>query len=64
MRYDDIEARVRERDGERVVEVDGYFRPHPESKPPEYERKAVLDLTPGQARRLHEDLEECLTRVE
>lgn len=61
MQYDEIDLRVRERDGVRVIEVDGYFQPHPESKSPEYERHAVVDLTEEQARKLYDDLDECLT---
>ncbi|QFU84619.1 hypothetical protein [Natronorubrum aibiense] len=60
MQYDEIDLQVRERDGERRLEVDGYFRPHPESKPPEYRRHAIFDLTEQQARKLYDDLGEQL----
>ncbi|SDD58334.1 hypothetical protein [Natrinema hispanicum] len=61
MEYDEIDLRLRERDGQRIIEIDGYFRPHPESKTSEYRRHAIIDLTEEQAQTLHDDLEECLT---
>ncbi|RQH02680.1 hypothetical protein [Natrarchaeobius oligotrophus] len=61
MEYDHIEVRVREREGRRMYELDGYFRPHPESKPPEYRRQPIVDLTEDQARALYDDLEEHLS---
>ncbi|XVH33698.1 hypothetical protein ACNS7O_17430 (plasmid) [Haloferacaceae archaeon DSL9] len=64
MQYDEIDLRVREDDGRRVVEVDGYFHPHPESKPPEYRRIAIVDLTEEQARKVHDDLGRILTESE
>ncbi|UTF54723.1 hypothetical protein [Natronosalvus rutilus] len=60
MQYDEIDLRVRERDGERILEIDGYFRPFPESKSSEHRRNAIVDLTESQARQLHEDLGEYL----
>jgi len=59
MQYDQIELRVRE-DGERVVELDGYHHVTPESKPAEYRRVAILDLTEQQARAVHQRLGELL----
>jgi len=56
MRYDDIEVRVRETNGERVVEVDGFHRVQPESKPSEYRRVAIVDLSAEQARSLRDRL--------
>lgn len=53
MQYDEIDLRVRTTDGSRIVEIDGYHHVHPESKPGEYRRIAVLDLTEAQARELH-----------
>ncbi|WP_254533765.1 hypothetical protein [Natrinema gelatinilyticum] len=61
MQYDEIELRVHERDGRQIFELDGYFRPQPESKPPEYRRNAIIDLTEEQAQRLHDDLGEYLS---
>ena len=60
MQYDRIDLRVHEHDGDRRIEVDGYFRPHPESKPPEYRRNVIVDLTEEQAQQLHDDLGEQL----
>ena len=45
---------MRERDGQRMYEIDGYFRPHLESKSPEYRRTTIADLTEDQARTLYE----------
>ena len=56
-----IDLRVRERDGQRMFEIDGYFRPHPESKSPEYRRTTIVDLTEDQARNLYDELEAHLT---
>jgi hypothetical protein len=56
MQYDEIDLRVRTTDGSRVVEIDGYHHVRPESKPGEYRRIAVLDLTEEQARDLHAEL--------
>jgi hypothetical protein len=56
MRYDNIEVRVRETDGEQVVEIDGFHRVQPESKPTEYRRIAIVDLSTEQARELHDRL--------
>ena len=56
MKYDDIEVRVRETDGEQFVEVDGFHRVQPESKPTEYRRVAIVDLSMEQARQLHDRL--------
>ncbi len=64
MRFDEIDLRVRERNEERVIEVDGYFRPHPESKSTEYRRNAIVDLTEKQARQLHDELGEQLAAWE
>ncbi|WP_090508390.1 hypothetical protein [Natronorubrum sediminis] len=64
MQYDEIDLRVRERDGERRIEVDGYFRPHPESKSSEYRRSAIVDLTEAQARQLYDELGEQLAAWE
>jgi len=60
MQYDDIEVRTVERDGETVVQIDGYNRPQPESKSPEYRRIVLVDLTEDQARELHARLGELL----
>jgi len=60
MQYDDIDLRVRERDDERRIEVDGYYRPQPESKSSEYRRHAIVDLTKKQARQLHDELGDLL----
>lgn len=56
MRYHDIDLRVREADGNNVVEIDGYHHVQPESKPGEYRRVAIADITEAQARELHEQL--------
>jgi len=37
-----------------MYEINGYFRPHLESKSPEYRRTTIADLTEDQARTLHE----------
>jgi|GEM_PF-4098697 len=37
------------------------FRPHPESKMPEYRQHAIIDLTEDQALTRHDELEECPT---
>lgn len=60
MQFKDIEVRERQRDGERVVEVDGYNQVGPESKAPEYRRVALLDLSEAQARELHARLGDLL----
>lgn len=54
--YDSIDVRTTTRDGSRIVEIDGYYRPLPESKPAEYRRHAIADLTESQARDLHDRL--------
>lgn len=56
MQFDEIEVREVERDGEIVVQIDGYHRPRPESKYPEYRRVVIVDLTEEQATTLHEQL--------
>lgn len=56
MQFDEIEVREVERDGETVVQIDGYHRPRPESKYPEYRRVVIVDLTEEQAKALHEQL--------
>jgi hypothetical protein len=56
MKYDDFEVRVRERNGEKTVEIDGFHRVQPESKPTEYRRIAVVDLSAEQTRNLHDRL--------
>lgn len=56
MQYDQIDLRVRDRDGERIIEIDGFYHPNPESKYTEYERHVIADLTDAQAQRLHEQL--------
>ena len=61
MEYDDVDIQVRERDGRRMYELDGYFRPHPESKASEHRRQIIADLTEDQARALYADLEEKLS---
>ncbi|WP_306060917.1 hypothetical protein [Natronococcus wangiae] len=64
MQYDEIDLRVRERDGERRIEIDGYFRPYPESKFSEYRQNAIVDLTEEQARQLYAELGEQLAAWE
>jgi len=61
MQYDDITVREKSKDGERIVEIDGYNKPSPESKYTEYRRIAVADLTESQARTLHNELGAILT---
>jgi len=56
MRYDDIEVREVEVDGETIIQIDGYHRPTPESKYTEYRRNVLVDLTPAQAKTLYDDL--------
>lgn len=41
-----------------MYELDGYVRPHAESKSTEYRRQTIADLTEDQARTLYADLEE------
>lgn len=60
MQYDEIEVRPVERDGETVIQLDGYHRPLPESKYPEYRRVVIVDLTEAQARDLREELDAIL----
>jgi len=60
MRYDDIDVREVEVDGETVIQIDGYHRPTPESKYTEYRRNVLVDLTRAQARALHDDLADIL----
>ena len=60
MRYDTIEVREVEQDGETVIQVDGYHRPQPESKYTEYRRVVLVDLTRDQARQLRPRLDEIL----
>lgn len=56
MHYDEIDLRVRDANGTHVVELDGYHHVQPESKPDEYRRVAIADLSDTQARELHEQL--------
>ena len=60
MKFDEIEAREVERDGERVIQIDGHNRPHPDSKYTEYRRVAIVDLTEDQARGLRDRLGDLL----
>ena len=56
MQYDDIEVCTRESNGEHVVEISGYHRVQPESKPGECRRVAIVDFSEAQARTLHDRL--------
>jgi len=56
MQYSEIDLRVRKANRKRVVEIDGYHHVQPESKPGEYRRVAIADLTESQARDLHDRL--------
>lgn len=56
MQYDEIDLGVRDVNGRNVVEIDGYHRVQPESKPAEYRRVVVVDLLEEQARELAEQL--------
>jgi hypothetical protein len=56
MQYNDIDVRVRDADGDRIVEIDGYHHVQPESKFNEYRRIAVVDLSEAQARELFDRL--------
>ena len=62
MQFDDIEVRRIERNGETVIQLDGYHRPQPESKYTEYRRVVLVDLTTDQARRLRDRLGDILER--
>ena len=60
MRYDEIEVREVDRNGETVIQIDGYNRPQPESKYTEYRRVVLVNLTEAQARELHSELGELI----
>ncbi len=60
MQYDEIDVREVDQNGEMVIQIDGYHRPRPESKYPEYRRVVILDLTEAQARKLRARLGELL----
>ena len=60
MQFEDLELREQRRDGERIVELDGYNRLRTESKPAEYRRVALVDLTEAQVRELHARLGELI----
>ena len=64
MQYDEIRVREQRRDGERIVEIDGYNRPRPDSKYTEYRRIAIVDLTEDQVRTLHTRLGDILDQWE
>lgn len=61
MQYDNIDLRVREANGENIVEIDGYHHVQPESKPGEYRRIALVDLSEEQARQLYDQLGDIVT---
>lgn len=61
MRFQDIDVRARTIDGDRTVELDGYHRVHPESKPGEYRRVALADLLEEQTRELSRRLTAIVT---
>lgn len=64
MQFKEIDLRVRERNDTRVVEVDGYHYVQPESKPGEYRRVALFDLTEEQAYDLYDQLGEVIAELD
>jgi len=53
IRFDEIDARARDLNGTRVVEIDGYHHVQPESRSDEYRRIPIVDLSEKQARSLY-----------
>lgn len=64
MQFKEIDLRVRETNGTRVVEVDGYHYVQPESKPGEYRRVALFDLTEEQAYDLYDRLGDVVAKLD
>ena len=60
MQYKTLEVRETTINGNRIISVDGFHRVYPESKPAEYRRVALVDLSEEQVRELHERFGELI----